>query len=51
MTVRRSQEVRGGGIKQKGKRAHGHGQQFGFLEGHIRGGEVLEKNTVKFFFN
>ena len=46
MTARRMQGGRwGGGIEQKGKRTHGHWQQYGacWVEGHIRGQMVMEK--------
>ena len=41
----------GGGIKQKGKRTHGHGQQWGDCggEGGIRGLNDNGKNTIKHF--
>ena len=41
-------EVEGGGIEQRGKRAHGHGQQCGDYrgEGGIRG--LNEKNIIVF---
>ena len=39
----------GGGIEQKGKRTHGHGQQCGdcWGEGGIRGLNDNGKNTIK----
>ena len=39
----------GGGIEQKGKRTHGHGQQYGdyWAEGSIRGLNDNGKNIIK----
>ena len=42
----------GGGIEQKGKKTHGHGQQWrecGSGEGSIRGLNSNGKNTINFF--
>ena len=42
--------VGGGGIKQKGKRTHGHGQQCGDCWGVVEGIRALigdGKNTIK----
>ena len=41
--------LRGGGIEQRGKRIHGHGQQCGdcWGEGNIRGLNGNGKNTIK----
>ena len=43
----------GGGIEQKGKRTHGHGQQCGdcWGLGGIRGLKGNVKNTIKIKFN
>ena len=42
----------GGGIEQRGKRIHGHGQQCGDCWGEwgIRGLKVNVKNTIKIKF-
>ena len=54
MTVKGSGRLGGRGIKQKGKRTHGHGQQCEDCwseEGDIRGlhGNRMGKNTTKHF--
>ena len=43
------QGLGGGGIKLKGRRTHGHGQQCGDGEGEmgIRGTNSIGKNTIK----
>ena len=44
--------LEGGGIEQKGKRTHGHGQQCGdcWGGGSIRGLNGNGKNTIKITF-
>ena len=45
----KGQGLSSGGIEQKGKRIHGHGQQCGDCggEGHIRDWMVMENITIE----
>ena len=52
MTASRKERLKGGGMEQKGKRTHGHGQQCGDYWGEvdITGLKGNGKNTIEIHF-
>ena len=53
MTASRKERLKGGGMEQKGKRTHGHGQQCGDCWGEVGIRELNGngKNIIKFLKN